>query len=128
MKLAWWQIPLAFAGVILIISGPSMIIAWLKLSQRTLGPMLDANGWAVNARARINIPFGKSLTKLAVLPEGAKRSLEDPFADKKSPWPKIIVLLVVLLGLLYVLNYQGFIYDWTSGCFGKKPASIGGVE
>ena len=28
-----------------------------------LGPILDANGWAINARARINIPFGKSLTK-----------------------------------------------------------------
>jgi hypothetical protein len=55
MQLVWWKMPLAIAGIMMIISGPSMIIAWLKLRQRTLGPILDANGWAVNARAKINI-------------------------------------------------------------------------
>jgi len=29
-----------------------MIIAWLKMRQRNLGPILDANGWAVNSKAR----------------------------------------------------------------------------
>jgi hypothetical protein len=28
----------------------------------------------------VNIPFGTSLTLLAVLPKGSKRSLSDPFA------------------------------------------------
>jgi len=101
MKLIWWQMPLAIAGIMLIISGPSMVIAWLKLRQRTLGPILDANGWAVNARAKINIPFGRSLTKVAALPPGAERSLEDPFAEKKSPWPKLLFLLAIILALLY---------------------------
>jgi len=110
--------PLVIAGVILVISMPSVIIAWLKLRQRTLGPLLDANGWAVNARARINVTFGGSLTKLAALPDGAVRSLEDPFADKKKKWPTITVILVILLFLLYWLNRHGVISRWITGLFG----------
>lgn len=103
MQLVWWKMPLAIAGIMMIISGPSMIIAWLKLRQRTLGPILDANGWAVNARARINIPFGRSLTKVASLPPGAERSLEDPFADKKCKWPLILGVIIFLSLLFYLL-------------------------
>jgi hypothetical protein len=118
LKLAWWQIPILLAGLVLIISGPSMILAWLKLRQRNLAPILDANGWAVNARVRINFAFGASLTKLSILPKGAIRKLEDPFADKKSPWPKLIVLIVLLLVALYLLNSQGLIGQWLSAIIG----------
>lgn len=104
--LAWWQLPLVLVAVVLIISGPSMLLAWLTLRRRNLGPLLDANGWAVNARARINLPFGESLTGLAELPEGAKLSLHDPFADKKRPW-KTWLFLVALVVLLYVLWRRG---------------------
>lgn len=105
-SLAWWQLPLVAIAVLLIISGPSMLLAWLTLRRRNLGPLLDANGWAVNARARINLPFGESLTGLAELPEGAKRSLHDPFADKKRPW-KTWLFLVALAVLLVVLWRRG---------------------
>jgi hypothetical protein len=121
MNLPWWQMPLAVIGVMLVISGPSMIIAWLKLRQRTIGPILDANGWAVNGRVRINVPFGGSLTKLASLPEGSIRSLEDPFAEKKSPWPKAILAAALLILAIYLLNSRGLIYDWTCGIVGSKP-------
>lgn len=86
LALPWWQIPLAILGAVLAVSGPSMIIASFKLHQRHLGPILDANGWAVNTHARINIPFGTALTHLARLPEGAQRSLKDPYAQKEPPW------------------------------------------
>lgn len=111
-KLAWWQMPLVVAGIILVISLPSVILAWLKLRRRTLGPILDANGWAVNARVKINMAFGGSLTKLAALPEGASRSLEDPFADKKSPWPKAGAAAGVLLVIGYLLYYFGLFGKW----------------
>lgn len=101
LKLAWWQMPLAIAGVMLLISGPSVIIAWFKLRQRNLGPILDANGWAVNARARLNIPFGASLTSIPRLPKGAKQSLADPYAEKKSPWRFYLLLLLILAALLF---------------------------
>ncbi|HNC03271.1 MAG TPA: hypothetical protein PLY05_07935 [Agitococcus sp.] len=80
MALIWWQMPLAIIGLLLMISGPSMIMAWFKLRQRNLSPILDANGWAVNTNAKVNIAFGESLTILATLPKGAQRSLRDPFA------------------------------------------------
>ena len=88
----------------LMISGPSMAMAWFKLRNRNLGPLLDANGWAVNARARINIPFGTSLTQLAKLPEGAERALTDPYAEKPTPWG-----LYLFLGALLALLVGGLV-------------------
>ncbi|MDE2354405.1 MAG: hypothetical protein KGL17_05200, partial [Betaproteobacteria bacterium] len=58
LSLKWWQLPFAVAGVVVLISGPAVLMAWFKLRARNLGPILDANGWAINARACINIPFG----------------------------------------------------------------------
>jgi hypothetical protein len=98
VNLGIWM-PLALIGLILLISGPSMIIAWLKLRQRTLGPLLEGNGWAVNGRVKINIPFGTALTDIAKLPTGAKRSLEDPYEDKEAAGRRrrVIALIVVLV-------------------------------
>ena len=93
-SLSWWQIPLALGGVVLLISLPAVVFAWFKLRSRNLGPILDANGWAVNARARINIPFGTSLTHLAKLPANAERSMQDPYAEESKPWGWYFVLLI----------------------------------
>jgi hypothetical protein len=98
VALKWWQMPLAIVGLMLIVSGPSMVLAWFKLRNRTLGPLLDANGWAINARAAINIPFGRSLTHLAKLPPGAERALTDPYAEKKTPWG-LYALIAVAAGI-----------------------------
>ena len=100
LGLKWWQMPLAFVGLLLLISGPAVILAWLKLQSRNLGPLLDANGWAVNARARINIPFGTSLTQMAQLPEGAERALSDPYAEKERPWKTYGVILIAIFAAL----------------------------
>jgi hypothetical protein len=97
LGLPWWEIPLAFLAIILAISIPSMILAYLKLRKRNLGPILDANGWAVNAKAKINVPFGSSLTQVAALPPGAQRDLVDPFAEKKKPWKLYLILLIILV-------------------------------
>jgi hypothetical protein len=96
-KLPWWQMPLVLVGIMLFISGPSMLLAWLKLRQRNLGRLLDANGWAVNTRAKINIPFGASLTGMARLPQGAVTSLSDPFAEKKSCWKGWLFFLIIVI-------------------------------
>lgn len=93
--LAWWQFPIVVAGLMLLVSGPAVIMAWFKLRSRNLGPILDANGWAINARARINIPFGTSLTQVAELPANAERSLADPYAEKQTPWGSYGMLLAV---------------------------------
>lgn len=105
LTLAWWQIPLVFLGVMLLISGPAVVVAWFKLRSRNLGPLLDANGWAINARARINIPFGTSLTQLAQLPANAERSMVDPYADKPSKAPYVLIALAVLALLIWMLRF-----------------------
>ncbi|MDK9708023.1 MAG: hypothetical protein OEL83_13355 [Desulforhopalus sp.] len=110
LALPVWQMPLALAGLLLVVSGPSMLIAFLKLRQRNLGPILDANGWAVNTKACINIPFGATLTKMAVLPKGAERSLADPFAEKKTPWKFWVFLVVLVMALGFAWN-KGYIKD-----------------
>lgn len=113
LSLPAWQMPVVIAGVVLLISGPSMMLAWLKLRQRNLGPLLDANGWAVNTRARINIPFGGALTGLATLPVGARRSLSDPYAEKQTPWGTWMFLLIVV-AIAIALWSQG-VYDSVLG-------------
>jgi hypothetical protein len=113
------------AGVILLISGPSMILAYIKLRKRNLGPILDANGWAVNAKAKINVPFGAALTEVAKLPPGSDRDLIDPFAEKKSPWPKLIAFALVLYLVYLLLNHLGFIYEWTDGRMGVQKHAAG---
>lgn len=98
LSLKFWQIPFALAGILLMISGPSLLLAWFKLRSRTLGPLLDANGWAINARAKINIPFGTSLTQLARLPDNAECSLQDPYAEQsRSSWTYALWLALLLM-------------------------------
>lgn len=96
MSLAWWQFPLVIVGIICAISGPSMLLAWFKLRRRSLGPILDGNGWAVNTQAKISIPFGAELTELASLPKGAKRSLRDPYEQSKPVWPWLLLLVALI--------------------------------
>ena len=86
MKLLWWQMPLCILAIFLLISGPSMFIAWLKLRKRNISPILNANGWAVNASAKISIRFGNALSEQACFPLSAKMRGQDPFADKGLPW------------------------------------------
>jgi hypothetical protein len=101
--LSWWQIPLVLLAAVLAISCPSVLLAWLKLRHRNLGPLLDANGWAINARACINIPFGTALTHMAQLPPLAERSLTDPYAKPNSVLPYILAggALICLCVLLW---------------------------
>ena len=91
------------AGIVLLISGPSMLLAWLKLRQRSLGPILDASGWAINGRMKINLQLGNSLSQAAKVPLSAKRITHDPFADKHTArwvWGVVAVLvLAVVLGV-----------------------------
>ena len=92
--LEWWQLILSFLGIMLIISGPAMVMAWMKLRRRNIAPLLNANGWAVNADSKISIPFGETLTDVAKYP---KLRLKDPYAKTGMPgWAKFLITLVIL--------------------------------
>jgi hypothetical protein len=128
--LGLWM-PVGVLGLLLLISGPAMLIAWLKLRQRNLGPILDANGWAVNALAKVNIPLGAALTDRAKLPKGASRSLVDPYKPKKRIWARLFVFLVLVGAIGYGLHAAGIV-DWVdiyhdvrNGIFGEPKAEPG---
>ena len=92
--LKWWQVIIAFVGVMLAISGPAMVMAWLKLRRRNIAPLLNANGWAINASSKISILFGETLTDVAKYP---KLKLKDPYARKGlAPWKKWVISLSAL--------------------------------
>jgi hypothetical protein len=97
--------PIGILAILLAVSAPSMLLAFMKLRRRNLGPLLDANGWAINALTRINVPFGTALTDRATLPPGAQRSLADPYAEKRRPWKLYLVLIAILvLGVAWYLG------------------------
>ena len=108
LALAWWQMPLCILAIFLLISGPSMFIAWLKLRKRNISPILNANGWAVNAAAKISIRFGNALSQQAVFPLSAKMRKQDPFADRGlSWWQHLLRILVLLLVVAAVCWFFG---------------------
>ncbi len=100
--LSWWKMILVFVAIMLVISGPSMLLAWLKLRKRNLSPLLNANGWAINAKALVNIPFGATLTQMARYP---KVTIADPFAEKKTPWWRKLLYIIVLLAGIFAALY-----------------------
>jgi hypothetical protein len=110
LGLGLWM-PIGLLALLLMISGPSMLLAWMKLRQRNLGPILDANGWAINGRARINVAFGAALTSIAALPKGSKRTMDDPYADKRTPWRLYTfgVVLIVLASTWYIGRLDGYL-------------------
>ena len=104
-SLKLWQLIAAFTGIMLVISGPAMVMAWMKLRRRNIAPLLNANGWAVNAASKISIPFGETLTDIAKFP---KLKLKDPYAKKGLPtWKKWLISLsslVVVVAALWLTN------------------------
>lgn len=99
--LAWWQLILAIIAILLVVSGPSMVLAWLKLRQRNLAPLLNANGWAINADAIVNAMFGSSLTDQAQFP---MMKLVDPYAPVKkiSTGGKWAIALSVIVAVVAI--------------------------
>jgi hypothetical protein len=104
--LTWWQLLLTFAAILMLISGPSMVMAWMKLRRRNIAPLLNANGWAVNAAAKISIPFGNTLTDVAKFP---KMKLKDPYATGMPAWAKVLITLCVLASAAAAAWYFGLI-------------------
>ena len=106
-ELQWWQFPLVVAGLFLLISGPSMIIAWLKLRQRTLVPLLEASGWAINSQLGITWALGNALTTVK------KRHQHIPDITNRKSGKKSNVLSILMLILILCIAIIWFRYGET---------------
>ena len=112
---AWWQYLVVLACILLVISGPSMIMAYLKLRRRNLAPVLNANGWAVNADAIVSVIFGRTLTEQVAFPIVKLPKVKKGMATWKK-W--LIAICSILVGLAIVcgiLHLCGFC--WHCLCF-----------
>lgn len=107
---AWWKIPVICGIIMMAISGPAMLIAWLKLRRRDLGPILDGCGWAINGRVKLNMALGHLLTEVASVPSSATKSLEDLYPDEPPKIPKwawAVITVLALVALAALLEYVG---------------------
>jgi len=114
----WWQLLIVFVCILLVISGPSMVMAWLKLRRRNLAPVLNANGWAINSDALISVLFGRTLTEQAAFP-----IIKDPLAAKKNkmkPW----VATFITISCIAILCLGG----WGIYKYFTRPATIEEIE
>ena len=103
--LGWWGW-LVIPGLLLVISGPSMILAWMKLRKRNLAPLLNANGWAINADAIVSVLFGNTLTEQADFPilKLKKRGL-----SKVAKWAIAVAAIILGIAIAVVTLYlSGF--------------------
>ena len=108
--LGWWQSILALVALLLVVSGPSMVLAWLKLRKRNLAPLLNANGWAINADALVNAMFGSSLTEQAQYP---MMKLVDPYQPVKkiTAGGKWAIALAVILAVVAIAVFVLWMLD-----------------
>ena len=107
---AWWQYLIIFICILLVISGPSMVMAWLKLRRRNLAPVLNANGWAINADAIISVPFGKTLTEQVAFPFIKAPKMKGEMSTAKRWCIGIGITLLVLVCLCVILHLCGFCF------------------
>ena len=122
----WWQYIAIFIGIMMFISGPAMVLAWMKLRRRNIAPLLNANGWAINASSKINILFGETLTDVAKFP---KMKLKDPYAKKGIPaWAKwlisLAVIAIVVAGLWLGNLLASFGCSSPLPCFNKEQVEV----
>ena len=90
-----WKTALGIVALLLVVSGPSMILTWFKLRARDVAPILNACGWAVNRRLRLSLKLGRLLTTEAALPANSERQMKDPFADDNNARNMIITVLAL---------------------------------
>ncbi len=95
-----WKILLGIAGVILAVSGPSLLITYFRLRARDLAPVLNASGWAVNGRIRMTMKLSQEFTREATLPSGSRRRLTDPYADRRLGQNLFWIALALLVAIL----------------------------
>ena len=115
-----WKTALGLIGVLLLVSGPSMILTWFKLRARDLAPILNACGWAVNRNLRLSLKLGRLFTTEATLPANSDRQLTDPFADDHPLRNRLLAFLLVA-AILSACWFAGLLDRALPDCLKRTP-------
>ncbi len=117
-----WKVFAGVAAIILLVSLPSVVLAWFKLRARDLGAILNACGWAVNRPLYFSNGLARTFTRPAVMPVGAAVA-RDPYASHF--FLKLVLLLLVLAGIV-----AGVCWKKGYGPFAPKvaPAAVPAAE
>jgi len=104
----WYNVLILLAVLAVGTSGPSVFIAWTKLRKRNLGPVLNANGWAINSKVIVNILFGQTLTSLAKYPKVDLKGAQDPYMDHTPWWKKAlrwIITAAIIIAAVWAVMF-----------------------
>jgi len=111
------HILLALLGVLTVVFVPGMVLGFLKTRKRDMSVLLEALGWAVNVRMRLNNTIGKLFTHSPPLPKGALIERKDVvvqfvknfgYTSQRSRTLVIlslIVIVIVVSSILILLNF-----------------------
>ncbi len=118
-----WKVIAGVFAIILIVSLPSVILAWFKLRARDLGAILNACGWAVNRPLTFSLGLASTFTRPAAMPLGAAVA-RDPYASHGvlKTFLALILLAAIAAGVCWKLGYCPF-GGSRKGCPPEKPAA-----
>lgn len=116
-KITFLDAVLAIASIIGLIALLAGFLGWLKLRLRNMGPVFEANGWAVNPRMKVNGPLARIFTRHPGLPKGhvkdvsvslAVSALEDDEEPEGFSWPRFFLLLAIGIAVAYAVAVAAY--------------------
>ncbi len=109
----------ALGGISAVVLLPGIIAGFIRIRKRDMSVLLEASGWAVNARMRMNAVLGRLFTHLPNLPKDARKERRDivikfvkdfgyaPLRSRKVAITILIILLIVLGLVLGLFTFPG---------------------
>ena len=99
---------LVVLGILAVLLGPSIVIAWFRLRRRDLTALLEASGWAVNVRIRVRGKLGRLFTHEPDLPKGSLKERRDLVARftkdvgrQAINWTRVTILCLSAATLIF---------------------------
>ncbi|MCB9666439.1 MAG: hypothetical protein H6732_20180 [Alphaproteobacteria bacterium] len=111
----------ALAGLVAAVAAVFGFLGWLRLRRRDLATLLEAGGWALNGRMRLNGHLASLMTRRPGLPAGSVREVRTPrsWAGRIA-----VLLLLVVLGLVVWAWMDPSVVAWLKPAEEPPPAEV----
>ncbi|MGI6494770.1 MAG: hypothetical protein ACOX5G_01540 [Kiritimatiellia bacterium] len=122
-----WKTLAGIGGVILAVSGPSMILTYFRLRARDFAPVLNAAGWAINTKLPMTMRLGAEFTREASLPKGSRIAFKDPYQDSRwlsrTLWTLLALAILAFATYKVVERYPGHPWSRKIRFWASEPAT-----